>query len=452
MVIPALGGVERKVADVPPARCPTLSWTPDGRWLATPATDSSGTNGIFLLPLEQGEARRLTSSPAGADVCPTLSADGRFLAYTSCTTEASCALQVLELQADLRPLGAPRRLGPPGGGRAGRAWASDARSLVYTAGGLNRVPVGGAPEGEMILQGFGAYLFPAISRTLDRLVFARGIDDRDVWKLEEGRPPTPFLASSSADQSPQFSPDGTRIAYGTNRWSESMEIFVTQADGSSPIQLTDRPGAQDSAQWSPDGRWIAFDSMGPDQTYDVFVIDAAGGLPRQLTTDPSNEHRPSWSHDGRWIYFGSDRTGRLEVWRVPAQGGDAVQVTDEGGYTSHESPDGRTLYYVKAREARQPLFARPVSGGPEKRVVEEILGRTFAVVEDGVYYFARTEAAAVTAIRFLDVARGTSREVARVEAPVAPIFGLSVSPDRKMFLFTASKPDNVDLFLIENFR
>jgi Tol biopolymer transport system component/predicted Ser/Thr protein kinase len=452
MVMPALGGVERKVADVPPARCPTVSWTPDGRWLATPAAGSSGINGVFLLPLEQGEARRLTSNPAGADICPALSEDGRFLAYTSCTTESSCALQVLELQADLRPLGAPRRLGPRAG-LAGLAWASDARSLVYTAGNLCRVPVGGAPAGEGILPSSGqTHVFPAISRTLDRLVFARGTDDRDVWKLEEGRPPAPFLASSRADQSPQFSPDGTRIAYGTNRWSESMEIFVTRADGSSPIQLTDRPGAQDSAQWSPDGRWIAFDSMGQDRTYDVFVIDAAGGPPRRLTTDSSNEHRPSWSRDGRWIYFGSDRTGRLEVFRVPVEGGNAVQVTDAGGYTSHESPDGRTLYYVKGREARQPLFARPAEGGPEKRVVEEILGRTFAVVEDGVYYFARTEEAGVTAIRFLDVARGPSREVARVEAPVAPIFGLSVSPDRKTMLFTASKPEDVDLFLIENFR
>ena len=452
MVMPALGGVERKVAEVPEARCPTLSWTPDGRWLATPATDSSGASGIFLLPVDQGKAKRLTSNPVGADICPTLWEDGRFLAYTSCTTESSCALQVLELQADLRPLGAPRRLGPRAG-MAGLAWASDARSLVYTAAGnLYRVPVGGAPAGEEILPSSGqTHLFPAISRTLDRLIFARGIDDRDVWKLEEGRPPTPFLASSRADQSPQFSPDGTRIAYGTNRWSPSGEIFVTGADGSKPIQLTDLPGAQDSAQWSPDGRWIAFDSRGQDATYHVFVIDAAGGPPRRLTTDPSNEHRPSWSRDGRWIYFGSDRTGRLELWRAPAQGGDAVQVTDAGGYTSHESPDGRTLYYVKGREARQPLFARPVGGGPETRIVDEVLGRTFAVVEDGVYYFARTEAAGVTAIRFLDVARGASREVARLDALVAPIFGLSVSPDRKRFLFTASKPDNVDLYLIENF-
>ncbi len=184
----------------------------------------------------------------------------------------------------------------------------------------------------------------------------------------------------------------------------------------------------------------------------MFVIDAAGGPPRRLTADPSNEHRPSWSRDGRWIYFASDRTSRFEVWRVPAQGGDAEQVTDQGGYTCFESFDGRMLYYAKAQVPRQPLFARPTGGGRETRVVDEILGRSFAVVEDGLYYFARTDVAGVTSLRFLDLARGRSRQVARLDVPVTPGAGLTVSPDRKTILFTAFKPNNADLFLIENFR
>jgi len=257
----------------------------------------------------------------------------------------------------------------------------------------------------------------------------------------------PFIASNLTDQDAQFSPDGTRVAH------VSGELMVTRADGSNPLQLTDRLGRQvGSPRWSPDGRWIAFDSQGQDGNWDVFVIDAAGGPPRRFTTDPSNEHRPSWSRDGRWIYFASDRTGRFEVWRAPAQGGAAVQVTDAGGHTCAEALDGRTLYYAKARVPQQPLFARPLDGGPEKRVVDEILGRTFAVVEDGVYYFARTEATSVSSLRFLDVARGRTREVARLELAVAAGVGLTVSPDRKTFLFTAYKPDNADLFLIENFR
>jgi hypothetical protein len=329
----------------------------------------------------------------------------------------------------------------------GLAWFGESQGLAYSTGILYRVPLHGALASERIGLAAPLALFPTVSHQLHRLAFAHGIDDRDIWKLEEGRPPVPFIASNVTDQDAQFSPDGTRIAH------VSGELMVTRADGSNPVQLTDRLGRQvGSPKWSPDGRWIAFDSQGQDGNWDVFTIDAAGGPPRRFTTDPSNEHRPSWSRDGRWIYFASDRTDRFEIWRAPAQGGRAVQVTDAGGHTCAEALDGRTLYYAKARVPQQPLFARLLDGGPEKRVVDEILGRTFAVVEDGVYYFARTEAASVSSLRFLDIARGRTREVARLELAVAAGVGLTVSPDRKAFLFTAYKPDNADLFMIENFR
>ena len=255
----------------------------------------------------------------------------------------------------------------------------------------------------------------------------------------------------------RISPDGTRVAYTVTETDMEQDAYVTQiwlADVATgrTLQLTRAKKSSSNPDWSPDGRWIAFDSQHPDGTFDIFVIEAAGGPPRRLTEDPSNEHRPSWSRDGRWIHFASDRTGRFEVWRIPAQGGQAEQVTDQGGFTCHLSPDGRTLYYVKARAAQQPLFARPAEGGPERRVVEEIFGRTFEVDEDGVYYFARTDDPGVTSLRLLEAASGRSREVAHLEALVAPTFGVTVSRDHKTYLFTAYKPDDADLFLIENFR
>jgi Tol biopolymer transport system component len=218
MVMPALGGPERKVADVPRSRCPTLSWTSDGRWLATPAADSPGGNGIFLFPVEQGEPKRLTANPTSGDLCPPLSPDGRFLAYAACTyaactSEYVCTIQVLELQPHLRPKAPPRRVAELSVGAAfeGLAWAADGRSLVYPRGYLYRLPLRGAPEAKRIDLAASLAVYPAISRARDRLAFTRGTTERDVWKLEQGHPPTAFLASSRLDQSPQLSPDGKRI-------------------------------------------------------------------------------------------------------------------------------------------------------------------------------------------------------------------------------------------------
>ena len=54
---------------------------------------------------------------------------------------------------------------------------------------------------------------------------------------------------------------------------------------------------------------------------------------------------PRWSHDGRWVYYCSNRTGRLEIWRVRSEGGVSEQVTREGGFEIQESRDGKFLYF-----------------------------------------------------------------------------------------------------------
>ena len=71
------------------------------------------------------------------------------------------------------------------------------------------------------------------------------------------------------------------------------------------------------------------------------MLEVAGGLPRRLTLEASLDAVPSWSGDGRWVYFGSNRAGGLQVWKVPADGGPAIQVTRNGGFAAFESPDGK---------------------------------------------------------------------------------------------------------------
>ena len=62
------------------------------------------------------------------------------------------------------------------------------------------------------------------------------------------------------------------------------------------------------------------------------MINASGGKPQRISTDPANDGDPSWSGDGRWIYFDSGRTGEQQVWKIPEAGGDAIQVTQDGGF------------------------------------------------------------------------------------------------------------------------
>ena len=119
------------------------------------------------------------------------------------------------------------------------------------------------------------------------------------------------------------------------------------------------------------------------------TIDADGGAPRRLTTETFDDVAPSWSNDGRWIYFASNRTGRSEVWRVPADGRSAVQVTKQGGFAAFESPDGRFVYYAKGLNV-SGLWRVASAAGEEVPVLEfpkaAILGLLGRWRRRGIYF------------------------------------------------------------------
>src|SRR5690348_15880151 len=97
--------------------------------------------------------------------------------------------------------------------------------------------------------------------------------------------------------------------------------------------------------------------------WEDYVIPVAGGKPRNATSHPAMDAWPSFSHAGNWIYFTSDRTGVFQIWKVPASGGDAVQLTTNGGFMPEDSPDGAYVYYVQTWNPPSPLWRVPASGG-----------------------------------------------------------------------------------------
>jgi eukaryotic-like serine/threonine-protein kinase len=470
-VVSSLGGPVTKVADLGPVGdhgvpYPSLAWTPDGRSLVAAHRGPDGGT-LLLVPVEQGE-RRLLLTNDGRLVCPTVSPDGRLLAYGACLRPWVCDLFVSALGPDGLE-GSPRRVTPQSvNNLAGLSWSRDGRTLFYSNFGgvparLWRVPVSGSTPPEVLeLPGTGAH-DPAASRASDRLAFSREyLGDEDIWILERGQAARPLLAHTAMDAFPEFSPDGRRLAFSSGRSGDRVAIHVAGADGSNPVALTSGAGGgQGSPAWSPDGRRIAFDAGRPDSsTAVIFVVDSDGGAARQLTESRADDFCPAWSRDGRWVYFSSNRSGRFEIWRAPSEGGDATQVTDTGGVRPVVSPDGRTLYYLR-QEFRSPLLARPVAGGEERQVVDSVTRMQYVVREDGLYYFSPVGGGSHATLpwgtvidrgdvlRFLDFATGHSRDLATVHNLGR---GLTVSPDGETILYTVRKPPNADLMLIENFR
>ena len=120
----------------------------------------------------------------------------------------------------------------------------------------------------------------------------------------------------------------------------------------------------------------------------------------------ADDMMPSWSCDGRWVYFGSNRTGESQIWRIPADGGTAVQVTRQGGSIGFESPDGAFLYYLKDYSWNTSLWRQRTGGGEEAVVLDAIYAWNFAVSDQGVYFISDKNADDISAIQFLSFTTG----------------------------------------------
>lgn len=291
---------------------------------------------------------------------------------------------------------------------------------------------------------------PAVAPSRDRLAFARGLGDVDIYRFGAGPHTEVVLASTFFESAVDFSPDGRRLAFGSARLGERMEVWVATADGSLVDQLTHRPGLwQDSPRWSPDGSRIAFDSRGPDGHWDVWTIAAEGGPPRRLTQNPGDDNVPSWSRDGRWVYYSSERNGSRRIWRIPAEGGEEEPVTG-GGTAALESRDGKTLLFRKEATLRSPLLALNLEDGTERTAVECVYGLAwgFGIAKDGVYY-AGCEPGS-SALHRLDLASGRDEILGRLDQYWPT--GFAVSPDGQSVLYGKRVGEGSNIMLIDNFR
>ena len=106
-----------------------------------------------------------------------------------------------------------------------------------------------------------------------RLAYARPVFDTNIWVRETTAlsPPAHKLAASTRpDTHPQFSPDGRKLAFTSER-SGSLQIWVANSDGSNPLQLTTLArGFINAPRWSPDGKVIVFTSHSEQQSGHLF--------------------------------------------------------------------------------------------------------------------------------------------------------------------------------------
>lgn len=164
---------------------------------------------------------------------------------------------------------------------------------------------------------------------------------QDVWTINaDGTDLTRITHSPGPDFDPSWSPDGTQIAFRSER-NGVPEIWLMNADGSGQHRLA----AGLSPAWSPDGSTIAF--SGPNG---LSLIGANGSHPRTLPHSEGGEY-PSWSPDGTRIAFNSNLSGDHVMYIARADGSKVVELTRAGeGWQVAWSPDGRSILFTSHRD------------------------------------------------------------------------------------------------------
>jgi TolB protein len=176
----------------------------------------------------------------------------------------------------------------------------------------------------------------------------------DVWTINaDGTDLTRLTDASEPEFDPSWSPDGTRIAFRSER-SGHEEIWVMNADGSGQRRLADGL----SPAWSPNGSTIAYSSPGtilcpPGRGLEctgLSIMNADGSGQHRVPNADGGEY-PTWSPDGKRIAFNSNLTGEHVMYTVDPDGSNLVDLSAVGeGWQVDWSPDGSSIIFASGRD------------------------------------------------------------------------------------------------------
>ena len=181
---------------------------------------------------------------------------------------------------------------------------------------------------------------------------------RNIWVMDvDGGNPRNLTNHGAMDRMPDWSPDGNQIVFESNRdggwefnfWKAPSDIYAMTPDGANLINLTNHPAADGSPAWSPDGNQIAFQSnrdgdweKDRNDNWEIYVMNADGTNPINLTNHPARDVRPDWSPDGLQIVFSSNRDGdweekpndNWEIYVINADGTNPINLTNHPKWDS----------------------------------------------------------------------------------------------------------------------
>src|ERR1700756_6039368 len=244
-------------------------------------------------------------------------------------------------------------------------------------------------------------------------------------------------------------------------WAGPRRIWLLDRQGHNPQQVTTDTSeevAHLAPAWSPDGRKIVFQNLARTK-FDIRTVNLDSKQMNWITNDFRINIRPSWSPSGRFIYFSSDRSGGINIWRVPVKAdgtlnGSLQQVTTGAGQDVEVavSPDSKRLAYATLRQ-NADIWRLPVSpqtglpsGTPEVAISTTREDSRGAWSPDGRMVAFNSDRAGDMNIWLYTFADSTTRQITTGRGGD---FQPNWSPDEKRIAFFSSRSGSPNIWEVE---
>jgi Tol biopolymer transport system component len=224
--------------------------------------------------------------------------------------------------------------------------------------------------------------FLTISRVVERTGVLAGASTPQIafashrdgnWEIYltdiDGRHQTRLTRSEPQDRFPLWSPDRSRLAFGSQVGGDHWELWVMNVDGSNPRPLATQIVAKGRREWSHDGTRIVFAAK-VEGDIDIFSVDVASGRLVRLTHSPAEDADPSWSSDDSHIVFSSIRDGNSEIYTMRADGTESRRLTNHAAadISPTWSPDGSRIAFISKRDGDRDVYLLRVDNGRMERL------------------------------------------------------------------------------------
>ena len=339
---------------------------PDGRHFLYSVNGGPQSQGIYITSLDGKENRRLLNTPNSVVA---YAAPGYiFFRRESTLMGQAFDADKLELSGDPFPIA--EQIGYDVASFQTFFSVSQTGVLVYSSGSYGNTQqtwIDRTGKEIGLLGGPGNFIRASFSPD-GKLLAVDGVDlqgNRDIWLIElaSGKP-TRFSFDPATDLFAVWSPDGSRIAFSSDREGPRhlYQKAATGAGKEEPLLKTDRN--KFPTDWSADGRFILFTVSDPKTKLDVWVLPLFGDQkPFPFLETESNERNARFSPDGQWVAYSSDESGvnQIYVQSFPGLGG-KQQISSHGGYFLAWRRDGTELFYLSSEKKMMAVDVKETGG------------------------------------------------------------------------------------------